>query len=121
MADETLYDEELSTVREDRYASQALQAFKFANIEYGRIDFGFVEGRLCIYEINTNPHHFSPGRHSVPQRTESSRLRWSRLLEALHAIDTKENSAEIEVEGLSVEAWDRALNYLRTSRAPTTA
>ena len=108
VADETLYDEELSTVREDRYASQTLEAFKFANIEYGRIDFGFVEGRLCIYEINTNPHHFSPGRHSVPQRTESSRLRWSRLLEALHAIDTKENSAEIEVEGLSVEAWDRA-------------
>ena len=105
-------------VREDRYASQTLEAFKFANIEYGRIDFGFVEGRLCVYEINTNPHHFSPGRHSVPQRIESSRLRWSRLLEALHAIDTKENSAEIEVEGLSVEAWDRASKLSPALRVP---
>jgi Flp pilus assembly protein TadD len=118
VADEALYDEELSMVRENRYASQAWEAFKFANIEYGRMDFGVVKGRLCIYEINTNPTHFSPGQHSVPQRMESSRLRWSRFLEALHAIDTEENSAEIEVEGSSVEAWNRASKLCPKLRVP---
>ena len=117
LADETLYDEELSTVREDRMQPD-FGAFKFANIEYGRIDFGFVEGRLCVYEINTNPTIFAPGRHSVPQRTESSRLRWSRFLEALHEIDTQEDSAEIEVRGLSVEAWDRASKLYPALRVP---
>ena len=118
LADGALYDEELSMVREDRYASQALQAFKFANIEYGRMDFGFVDGRLCVYEINTNPTIFAPGGHSVPQRVESSRLRWSRFLEALHAIDTKEDSAEIAVDGLSVEAWNRASKISSALRVP---
>jgi tetratricopeptide (TPR) repeat protein len=118
LADEALYDEELSTVRENRYASQTLEAFKFANIEYGRIDFGVVGGRLCIYEINTNPTIQAPGGHSVPQRVESSRLRWSRFLEALHAIDTEEDSAKIDVRGLSVGAWNRASKLYPSLRVP---
>ena len=105
-------------VRENRYASQASEAFKFANIEYGRMDFGFVDGRLCVYEINTNPTIFAPGAFSVPQRAESSRLSWSRFLEALHAIDTEEDSAEIEVEGLSVESWNRASKLYSALRVP---
>lgn len=118
LADEALYDEELITVRENRYASHASEAFKFANIEYGRMDFGFVEGRVCVYEINTNPTIFPPWAHSVPQRAESSRLRWTRFLEALHAIDTKEGSAKIGVRGLSVESWDRAAKLYPSLRVP---
>jgi tetratricopeptide (TPR) repeat protein len=116
--DEALYDEESSMVRENRYASQGSEAFKFANIEYGRMDFGFVEGRLCVYEINTNPTNFAPGVFSVPQRTESSRLCWSRFLKALHAIDTEEDSTEIDVEGLSSEAWNRASKLYSALRVP---
>jgi tetratricopeptide (TPR) repeat protein len=108
LADEALYDEELSAVRENRYASQASEIFRFANIDYGRLDFGLVGGRLCVYEINTNPTIFAPGAHSFQQRMESSQLRWSRFLEALHAIDTEENSAIIDVRGLSSVSWDRA-------------
>ncbi len=118
LADQGLYDDELSMVRENRYASQASEAFEFANIEYGRIDFGLVDGRLCVYEINTNPTIIAPGEHSVPQRMESSRLRWSQFLEALHAIDTEENSAKIEVKGLSAEAWYRASKIYPTLRVP---
>ena len=118
LADEALYDEELSTVRENSYASQTSELFKFANIEYGRMDFGFVEGRLCVYEINTNPTIFAPWEHSVPQRAESSRLRWSRFLEALHEIDTQEDSAEIDVRGLSVESWNRASKLYPALRVP---
>jgi tetratricopeptide (TPR) repeat protein len=118
LADETLYDEELSMVRENRYASQTSEAFRFASIEYGRMDFGVVEGRVCVYEINTNPTIKAPGEYPVQQRMESSRLRWSRFLEALHAIDTQEDSAEVEVEGLSVEAWNRASKFYPAFRVP---
>jgi Flp pilus assembly protein TadD len=118
LADKALLDEELSTVRENRYAGQASKVFDFANIEYGRMDFGFVEGRACVYEINTNPTIFGPGEHSIPQRVESSRLRWSRFLEALHAIDTEEDSAKIDVRGLSVGSWERASKLYPALRVP---
>jgi tetratricopeptide (TPR) repeat protein len=118
LADEVLLDEELSTVRENRHASQASKVFDFANIEYGRMDFGVVGGRVCVYEINTNPTIFGPGEHSIPQRVESSRLRWARYLEALHAIDTEEDSAKIDVRGLSVQSWDRASKLYPALRVP---
>lgn len=118
LTDEALYDEELSMVREDRYASEASEAFEFANIEYGRMDFSLVDGRLCVYEINMNPTLVAPGPHSAPQRMESSRLRWSRFLDALHAIDTKEEAVEVEVHGLSIEAWNQAASLYPALRVP---
>ena len=118
LTDEALYDEELSMVRENPYASEASEVFEFANIEYGRMDFGIVEGRLCVYEINTNPTVIAPGPHSVPQRMESSRLRWSRFLDALRAIDTEEDAAEFDVQGQSVEAWNRASKLYPALRVP---
>ena len=32
------------------------QAFSVAGIDYGRADYGVMDGRVQIYEINTNPH-----------------------------------------------------------------
>ena len=36
--------------------------FERANVQFGRIDYSFVEGRLVVYEINTNPT-FPFGNH----------------------------------------------------------
>ena len=47
--------EEYRYVEENPHADVLRDRFARANIEYGRIDYGFVEGRLQVYEINTNP------------------------------------------------------------------
>lgn len=52
-------DERRETVRimrENPFAKNVMPAFETARIEYGRIDFGFVDGKMAVYEINTNPN-----------------------------------------------------------------
>ncbi len=84
---EDLYDEELRILRENPYAKHLERAFEVAEIDYGRADFGLVEGRVQVYEINTNPHVRAPQPHRVPVRAESRRLAWELLREALAALD----------------------------------
>lgn len=57
-----------SVAEEERYMAEnahraALMAvFERANVQFGRIDYGFVGNRLVVYEINTNPT-FPHGDH----------------------------------------------------------
>jgi hypothetical protein len=37
------------------HADLLMPIFKAAGIEYGRIDYGLMEGRVVVFEINTNP------------------------------------------------------------------
>ena len=106
LADEELYREELHMMRENSFAKDVAGAFALANIDYGRLDFGLVDGRPCIYEINTYPTLYGPRRHPIPERVESINLRWARLLAAFRAIDTEASSSQqlVEVAGTSVVA-----------------
>lgn len=84
-----LYDEEYECVRDNPYADAVRPAFELAGIEYGRMDFGIVEGRPQIYEINTNPElKLRPSPSPVPRRNESYDLFRRNYLEALKAIDS---------------------------------
>lgn len=53
---EELAREELDYVRDFPHREEVAAAFEKARIEFGRIDYAFYEGRLQIWEINTNPH-----------------------------------------------------------------
>jgi len=110
LADEALYKEELRLIRENRYPKEVERAFELANIDYGRLDFGFVDGRVCIYEINFNPMLYGPRSHPVPERVESLKLRWSKLQAAFHAIDSGTGTPAkfVDVRGTSIEALKQA-------------
>ena len=47
--------EERAYLRSNPHEGQLLAVAELAGIEYGRIDYGFVDGELQIWEINTNP------------------------------------------------------------------
>ena len=124
LADEELYAEELQMMRHNTLPENVERAFEIANIDYGRLDFGLVDGRPCIYEINTNPQLFGVRHHRAAQRAESIRLKWTNLITALHAIDTPGDAEElIEVAGESIESLTNAassfpalrLHHLRVS------
>ncbi|MBZ9676396.1 hypothetical protein [Mesorhizobium sp. ES1-1] len=42
-------------VEENPHAVQLQRIFELADIDYGRIDYGLVDGRVQTFEINTNP------------------------------------------------------------------
>lgn len=79
--------------------------FRLANIEFGRVDYGFCRGALQVWEINTNPTltrnpTAGPGRTDPHHRAlvEPGRLMFHRqFVEALRALDTVETSGELPI------------------------
>jgi hypothetical protein len=47
--------EEYAYLRENAYSDQVMQAFDAAGLEYGRIDFAVLDGRIQVWEVNDNP------------------------------------------------------------------
>jgi hypothetical protein len=47
--------EELAFVKTNPHAQQLRAIFELAHVDYGRIDYAFHNGRLQVWEINTNP------------------------------------------------------------------
>ena len=126
VAPSDLYDDELETLRTNPFAERMKAMFEIAEIDFGRVDFSFVDGRVCVYEINTNPTIAGPAPHSYTQRTESMRIWWESLLSALHAIDDPDAQATlVDVSGddattlreaLDLYPWIRQ-GFLRLSEA----
>src|SRR5215468_7075141 len=88
-----LYDEELRIVRENPYGPAVAAAFELAGIEYGRADFGLVDGKVQLYEINSNPDMMFQGEHPSAVRQKAYRQFEENYFDALRAIDTPINSA----------------------------
>lgn len=59
--DESVLRAEKQFIEENPHAREVREVFEMAHLDYGRIDYGIVDGRLQIYEINSNPTIFSAG------------------------------------------------------------
>lgn len=86
IATEALYEDELRIMRTNPFAAALRPAFERAGIEYGRADFGLVNGRVQIYEINSNPTVAFPTDHPFPARPEGYRIFRENYFRALAAI-----------------------------------
>ncbi len=83
-------DEVQHFIREIPHADAIRRAFDVADIDFGRIDYSIVNGRLQTYEINTNPT-FPPlwaEQGKADLFADRRELFRSRMLAALSAIDT---------------------------------
>lgn len=87
LVDEGIMQRHLEALREDRYAEELRAAFDIAGIEYGRADLGFGDGRLQIYEINTNPSIKAGTSFVSDEHRESREIFRRRFGEMMHAID----------------------------------
>jgi hypothetical protein len=89
------YDEEYEFVAGNPFADAIRPVFEIAGMEYGRADFGLVDGRPQIYEINSNPDlKLRPEPDSIARRNESNDLFTANYLAALAAIDTPGTEAD---------------------------
>jgi hypothetical protein len=78
--------EELAFVRANPHRDAIAEAFAVGHIDFGRMDYGVVDGRIQVYEINTNPTFAL--RELLAARSERPRLVRKMIVEALRAIDT---------------------------------
>jgi hypothetical protein len=76
---------ELQYIRDNPHQEALKRVFAVGGIDYGRADYGIVNGRIQVYEINTNPH--LPYQPSPDARVERRAILQRSLLEAIKAID----------------------------------
>jgi hypothetical protein len=77
--------EELDYMNNNPHRDVLKRAFALAGIDFGRADYGIVNGRVQIYEINTNP--FIARTSGITNRLERRVIFLEGLLEGLNAIN----------------------------------
>jgi hypothetical protein len=102
-ADAEKIGEEQGFLESNPHAETLREIFAMAKIDYGRADYSLRDGKLTIWEINTNPVIVPEPGHCVPERLPGQARSARRIGEALDAIDTPTNGHVIDLE------WDRTL------------
>jgi hypothetical protein len=85
--------EEAAFVAACPHRDAVLAAFDRAHITYGRMDYGVLDGRIQVWEINTNPGLVPPREAIAPERLASQSASADRIAAALEMVDTAHASA----------------------------
>jgi hypothetical protein len=78
-------EEELAYVRSNPHAEQLLAVCRLARISWGRIDYALLDGKVQVWEINTNPMFSFPGPEA-PERTPVHHIAAQGVVDALLAL-----------------------------------
>jgi len=98
LATEAMYRQDDLDIRANRYADVMNRVFDVAGIDYGRADFGLVDGRPQVYEINTNPSMSLPPRHPSKIRSATLQFGRERFAELLWRIDLPADGPRIALD-----------------------
>jgi hypothetical protein len=109
--------EEREFVEGDPDAAEVQRLFDLAGVAYGRIDYAKADGRILVWEINSNPM-------IVDERTRRMRSRWelNRVVIARHAaamLQLAEEAADrpsIPLAGIARRPWWRRGRRAETRR-----
>jgi hypothetical protein len=85
--DEECAAEEWRYIETNPHASLLREIFALAGIDWGRIDYGMVAGRVQVFEINTNPEIVRPGVPDDPHGLRRKRHVSRELVDAIRALD----------------------------------
>lgn len=91
---QALVDEEWHYVENNPHAGQLFEIFDMAGIEYGRIDYALLDGRIQVFEINTNPVVMRTGMPANDARVQRKQFVADRLMAAFCALDRPRRRAE---------------------------
>jgi hypothetical protein len=92
LADEThdqWVEEERQYLEAHPHADELRKIYDIANIDYGRIDYSLLNGKIQVWEINTNPNITSAPMHIAPGRLPTQWAFIKQLGEAFEAVDWK--------------------------------
>ncbi|MCE9592120.1 MAG: hypothetical protein K8S99_16560 [Planctomycetes bacterium] len=63
------------------------EIFRSAQIDFGRMDFGVLDGRVVVWEINTNPQFLVAQEDLHPLRAETQQRSGNALIDAMQSLD----------------------------------
>ena len=88
VVNDRMNEEQRDYIAENPHDQHIRDAFATARIEYGRIDYAVRDGRLRVFEINTNPAIGGrPGRRrATPHRRQKDDPSVARLVEAFSSL-----------------------------------
>ncbi|MCS3904393.1 hypothetical protein J2T55_002429 [Methylohalomonas lacus] len=92
LANDNTIKAEYDRIQTTPNAEELMQAFSFSNIEYGRADYTIIDGKVQIYEINTNPHIGIISSPRYKSRLQSDKLFYNKLLAALKDMNSNKGS-----------------------------
>lgn len=81
-------DEEREYVSTNPHEKQLREIFAYARIDYGRIDYSVREGRVQVWEINTNPMITTPSDELTTERLPVQHTFTANLEKSLRALDS---------------------------------
>jgi hypothetical protein len=97
------------------HSVELMEIFEMAGIEYGRIDYALLDGRIQVWEINTNPLILRP-----PEGYPQSLPLFSQHLDFLERIAKAFNELDVQASapGGSIEVnWGEVLDFVRATGA----
>ena len=89
LIDDEKLEEEARYLDANPHRDELLQVFELAGIDYGRIDYGVKDGRVQVWEINTNPIVMLLPEQYNPVHLPAQELFAPQVEAAFRAIDTK--------------------------------
>ena len=92
LAEPDMVAEEMAFVQTNPHEARLREIFRVAGIDYGRIDYTVLDGRLQVWEINTNPV-VTPRTDEIPQRGPVHRHFVDAIAAAFVALDTRAQEA----------------------------
>jgi hypothetical protein len=116
IAGQDSYDDEYRIIDENRYCADLRPAFEIGEIEFGRADFGIVDGRPQVYEINTNPTIGIIKEHPFPIRLAADKLFQAKFAAALAQIDTPRSSERVAIKSTVLKEQRRHDRWMTKSR-----
>ncbi len=90
--DDRLLAEELDYMRTNPHENELLAIFNLARIDYGRIEYSLYNGRIQVWEINTNPSVLSADSLKIKQRHAVAESFATPFRNALIALDSGFNA-----------------------------
>lgn len=78
----------------------AARVFDVAGLDFGRLDFGIVDGRPQAYEINTNPTLKVEVSHANPDRRVTMTRYRDGILDALAAVATRSDGPPVRISNV---------------------
>lgn len=111
--DETVIARDLAYVKSTDHNETVRTVFDIAAVEYGRVDYSIVNGRLEFYELNTNPHNSYREMDEIP---ESRDYFTPLFIDALLAVDSPVDPKE----RVTIEQLESTAPYLPPIGTPGT-
>lgn len=102
-------EEEREFMENNPYEAEIRRIFELAAIDYGRMDFAVRDGKLVVWEINTNPIITHPPEKYKPAHMPAQQRFAAQMIDALKAINLPASSARVPVQlslrGMLESGW----------------